>query len=713
VPKIYFAFGIHNHQPVGNFDFVFEDAYNKSYLPFLEVLERHPKIRIAEHFSGILFDWLLENHPDYIKRLKKLVDAGQIEMMTGAHCEPILMTIPDRDKVGQISKLTKTIKKHTNYDAKGLWLAERVWEPHLPKVLREANVEYTIVDDAHFKYAGLKEEELAGYYVTEEQGISLNIFPICEKLRYTIPFQNPQATLDYLYEIASRETNQVAIFADDGEKFGVWPETYDHVFKNQWLEQFFSALEQAGDWVEMIHFSEVLERVDPNGRVYLPTASYREMMEWALPFLANRELEDFEKELKNINLFDRYNIYVRGGFWRNFLAKYPESNRMHKKMLHVSRKIERNKNNLSEKAKNDALDHLWAGQCNCPYWHGVFGGLYLTHLRHAIYKNLIQAENILDKSLNQNNIDISIFDLTGNGIDDIIVETPNLNMYIDPKAGGNIFELDFKPVAVNLVDTMTRREEGYHRKLIETSTTNTNKQNDVASIHDMVISKEENLHEHLKYDWYPRNALVDHFLASETNLKQFADNEYREVGDFVKQPYQYDIQKNKKTANIQLKREGFVWVDQKKIPIKLFKNIKINSNTSKISINYKIQNLSAKDVYIHFGVEWNIGLLAGNSHDRYYEVPGKQLKNKHLASVGTLEKINKISLVDLWQKLRISFIYSQETSIWRFPIETVSLSEGGFEKVYQNSVILSHWQFDLGPNQERIISFAHEIEIIK
>ena len=114
--KIYFAFGIHNHQPVGNFDFVFEDAYQKSYLPFLEILERHPKIRIAQHYSGILFDWILENHPDYIKRLAKLVSLGQIEMMTGAHYEPILMTIPDSDKVGQIHKLTQTVKKNTNYE---------------------------------------------------------------------------------------------------------------------------------------------------------------------------------------------------------------------------------------------------------------------------------------------------------------------------------------------------------------------------------------------------------------------------------------------------------------------------------------------------------------------------------------------------------------------------------------------------------------------
>src|ERR1044072_5704898 len=86
--------------------------------------------------------------------------------------------------------------------------------------------------------------------------------------------------------------------------------------------------------------------------------------------------------------------FVKGGIWRNFLMKYPESNAMYKKMLRVSSKVHAGKKNEA------ALDHLWAGQCNCAYWHGVFGGLYLPVLRQAIYRNLIEAERILDEDKN-------------------------------------------------------------------------------------------------------------------------------------------------------------------------------------------------------------------------------------------------------------------------------------------------------------------------
>ena len=74
---IHLHFAIHNHQPVGNFDFIFERAFNQAYRPFFEVLSAHPNIRMSMHFSGILLDWLEANHPEHIASLRKSVQAGQ------------------------------------------------------------------------------------------------------------------------------------------------------------------------------------------------------------------------------------------------------------------------------------------------------------------------------------------------------------------------------------------------------------------------------------------------------------------------------------------------------------------------------------------------------------------------------------------------------------------------------------------------------------
>jgi len=710
--KVTFVFGIHNHQPVGNFDFVFEDAYQRAYLPFLEVLEAHPKIRLAQHYSGILFEWILRHHPDYINRLRQLVERQQVEMMTGAYYEPILMTIPDRDQKGQILKLTKTIEQHTGYKAQGLWLAERVWEPHLPKPLREAGIIYTIVDDSHFKYAGLKENQLTGYYVTEEQGVPLNIFPISERLRYTIPFGEPEETLEYIQKVANLGENRIAIFADDGEKFGVWPTTYEHVFKRGWLDRFFQMLEENSDWIAMRHFSEVIAEIPPVGQVYLPTASYREMMEWALPAESNQELEDFQQKLKQLDLWEKYSIYVRGGFWRNFLVKYPESNQMHKKMLYVSNKVWKAAKRLPPEQNQKALDHLWAGQCNCPYWHGVFGGLYLPHLRHAIYQNLIQAETIVEKLISDKNnfIRTSVFDLTGNGKNDIVIETSCFNLYFEPHHGAQLFEWDYKPRAVNLLDTMTRRQEGYHRQLHRAVNVNSQAKNEkTASIHDLVLAKEDGLERYLNYDWYQRNALIDHFLANDAQLENFARCQYEEKGDFVNQPYAFKIHKKNTQHVLEFERLGRVWDNDKCISIGLRKKIVVNANSNLIEIHYEIQNQGNVTAKLNFGIEWNFGLLGGHSPDRYYEIPGIKLAENYLASTGEIPEVGTLWIKDHWLKLAVKLTFSPQATLWRFPIETVSLSEGGFERVYQNSTVLPHWQFILKPGEYKQFKINNQV----
>ena len=261
-----------------------------------------------------------------------MVESGQLEILTGGFYEPILAVIPKHDRLGQINKLTSTVKDVFGYDAKGMWLAERIWEPTLPTTLHEAGVSFTILDDTHFKYAGLREENLHGYNMTEDLGNNVNLFPISKRLRYAIPFEDPQATVDHLRSWATDEGENIVVFADDGEKFGVWPNTFDHVYTNGWLERFFSAIEDNLDWINLMHFQEALDRFKPLGRIYLPTASYAEMGEWSLFSQASTEFVDFEHYLMDQGVYEDNSVFVRGGFWRNFLAKYREVNDMHKKM---------------------------------------------------------------------------------------------------------------------------------------------------------------------------------------------------------------------------------------------------------------------------------------------------------------------------------------------------------------------------------------------
>ena len=283
MPGVRLILALHDHQPVGNFDGVFEGAYRDSYLPFLEVMEDYPDIPFVLHTSGPLLEWLVERRPEYVARVRELAESGRVEILGGAFFEPILTMIPHRDRVGQIREFSGYLEEAFGERPRGIWLAERVWEQHLASSLVEAGVEYTVLDDFNFLRTGVPERDLRGYFLTEDDGRLLKVFPIAERLRYLIPFQEPHATYEHLKAIAAERPDSVLVFADDGEKFGSWPETHQHVYRDGWLRRFCDMIVANRDWLEPTTFAKAVDSTLPMGKVYLPDSSYREMTEWVLP----------------------------------------------------------------------------------------------------------------------------------------------------------------------------------------------------------------------------------------------------------------------------------------------------------------------------------------------------------------------------------------------------------------------------------------------
>ena len=684
--------GFHNHQPVGNFDFVLEKAYQRAYKPFLDLIVQYPRVKFTVHNSGPLLEWIHDHHPEFFKLLRAAVRSGQAEVMTGAFYEAILSIIPDVDKLGQIRKLSTYVKKHFRYEPVGMWLAERVWEQHIAKPIADAGVRYVIVDDTHLKYAGLDESQLYGYYVTEEQGETVSIFPISKMLRYTIPFQPVRKTIEYLREVATEDGRRVVVYADDGEKFGAWPNTFKHVYLRGWLEEFLAALEANRDWIRTLHFSEALRTIEPLGRVYLPNASYAEMLQWALPLKASVEYEKFQKRLKREGMLSQYEVFVKGGFWRNFLARYPEANTMHKKMLRVSRRA--HEAGGKGRKLGRVLNRVWAAQCNDAYWHGIFGGLYLPSLRYPVYYNLLEAEKELDKGSRQDRFRHEFTDFDLDGMQEVLVESRNLNVYFKPDLGGSIFELDVKKIAYNLIDVVARREEGYHRKLRATKGKRTRSRK-VGSIHDFARSKEKNLVKYLQYDWYRRHALLDHFFGPETTFDNFTKCCYPELGDFIDHPYACTVTSRNKRLQIQLCRDGSLSLGSSRHRLRIVKTVTLKGGSIDLHVHYRLENLESNPIDIWFGVEFVCGFLAGDANDRYYKSNNKRLAKGKLRSRGVLKGAHDICLVDEWMGVEVQLVPRGCNTIWRFPLETISLSEDGFERIYQGAVVVPNWKVHL------------------
>ena len=704
--QIYLGLAIHNHQPVDNFGSVFEQVYRLAYLPFVEALERHPGVRLSLHYSGCLLDWLLEHRRGFLERLAALAARGQIEVMTGGYYEPILPIIPDSDKLEQIAKLSAAIKDLFGQEPTGLWLTERVWEPHLPKPLAQAGVKWTVVDDTHFQITGLRDQDLFGYYMTEEEGLPLKVFSSSKHLRYIIPWRSVAEVIDYLRQEATEGGNKIAVMGDDGEKFGSWPKTYMHCWEKGWMEDFLVALEENSQWLKTIPLGEYAAQFPPLGLAYLPTASYAELMEWALPTPTRSE---FSHLLHEMEAEGRQDIlgYLRGGFWRNFLSKYPEANNMHKKMLHTHRKVQR----ARAAHQGDAgLDDLWKGQCNCAYWHGVFGGLYLNYMRHGVYRHLIEAEVKADTALRQGSRLVwEKTDFDGDGRDELLVEGESQNLYFHLGEGGCLFEWDLRGRGHNLGATLTRRPEAYHQDLLQALAEKEAEPSEgVKTIHQLVHSKEKGLERYLNYDWYRRASLIDHFLGEGTDLEGFSRCVYDEAGDFVNQPYQAIAEPLGQGLRVHLWREGHIWYQQRSLPLRVEKEIHLTGDSNGFALRYRLTNASDSAIHCRFGSEWNLALSRAGSekYDRWQDLGTEW---QPLEPRAEKPGVMMLSLKDRDLDLSLSLESDRPAALWSFPVETVSSSEDGFERTFQGRCLLLSWDLELKPGEAQEIGLQWHI----
>jgi 4-alpha-glucanotransferase len=711
--KVSLALVIHSHQPVGNFDHVIEEAYQKSYAPFVRVLHEHPSIRVSLHYSGILLEWLEKHHPEYFERLRELAGRGQIELVGGGYYEPILPVIPDSDKIAQVRKLADYIREHFGTEPRGAWIAERVWEPTLPRPLAVAGVEYVVLDDTHFLAAGLQPWQLHGSFVTEEDGFPLRLVPSSKALRYTIPFQEPAETLRILREGANQHD---ALFAmgDDCEKFGVWPGTYDHVYKNGWLERFLQALESCQDWLETTTVTNYLRSHAPVGRIYLPTASYAEMMEWSLPPTASADFKACLEESEHIPNGERFQRFLRGGLWRNFLTKYAESNHIQKLALSVSHRLQKVSSSTEGGAVKAALlaevqTHLLAGQCNDSYWHGVFGGLYAPHLRSAILRHLIQAEFQLDCAEGRAadaKPEIVVADFDADGHEEILIRQNISAMTLRPADGGTVSSLRFQPANVELVNSLMRRPEPYHALVRKNVSSKQAPREGPASIHDQVLSKESHLDALLRYDRYARHCFRTFIFPSTKTWQDFDLLQLEENAPLAREAWKASPVKGS-GAVVEMRSATEVGSNDCMMWLHAVKTLtsKVSGSTWQIECRSSLSTDHACPTGMAMGLELVLNLLAPDAYDRYFLA--KDVR-RPLEFRGEIDSA-RLTLVDEWQRVKITLQTRPQACWWIVPIETISQSELGFERVYQGSAILAVWKID--PPSWRNVTCVLQAEI--
>lgn len=651
-------FGIHCHQPVENFYDIVDEATDKAYRPFLEVASRYPKFKFSVHYSGWLLEYISKYHKLTFKLLQKLSESGQIEFFTSGFYEPILSAIPPDDRKLQIEKLNRFIKDNFGQNPKGLWLTERVWDPSIIEDMADLGVEYVVVDDYHFLSSGFKKDELYGYYITENNGYKVNVFPIDKNLRYTIPFSPIEKIEDYLDYIGSLGEDLAAIIFDDGEKFGIWPGTYEWVYGKRWLQEF---LERFTD-IKTVRFGlykDYVKEKKPSGLAYLPITSYQEMGEWSLPSSDFILMEEAKEILNRYGKEEIYERLVKGGIWKNFFVKYPEANSIHKRVLNLS------KDNRELKKNDQFVENLLKAQCNDVLWHGIFGGLYLPNLRDNAYRFIIKAEKEVERIKGIKKLEFRDYNFDGN--DEVKFSTSNLIVILTSK-GGQITELSVKDAEFNFQNVLSRYSEGYHYRLLKQQTNDQEDNEAVATIHQKNVSITDKIREMIIHDWHTKNSFVDHFTNG-IDLESFKRENFRDISDFTLKSLNTDYIGDK----ITLKGYGYI---HRLYNATLIKDFKVKDDFIECRVRFDT-DYPEKVIYL---CEFNL---------HFATIP------EYFSTERDNGTVNKFIIEDIYTKKNIIFDLDKDVRCLSYPIFTVNQSEKGIDTIIQGLTIGFLFDFEL------------------
>ena len=737
--RVSLALVIHNHQPVGNFGWVIEDVYEHAYSPMLQALERHPGIRLGLHYTGPLLQWLAANRPESLDQIRGLVDRGQVEILGGGYYEPILVTLPDRDRLGQAVRMRDELEALFGKRPRGAWLAERVWEPSLAYDLATAGYDWTVLDDNHLRAASIREDEMWTAFTTDDRGRRLTVFGTEQGLRYRIPFKPVEDLISYLADRRTDDGRFVGMMGDDGEKFGSWPGTFEYCWSREhWVDRCFEAIEASSDWLATVTPSEWLDSRPPTNRVYLPTNSYVEMTEWVLP---PNETPVFTALLEDARARDLPAArFLRGGFWRNYMARYREINDLHKQMLRVSEKVDAM---VPGAARERALDHLYQGQSNDCYWHGLFGGIYIVHMRIATLAQLIAAEDLADAAAEAGvgsgaggkgrpaagsgaggpggpggagPYGARLADTDLDAIDEALVTAPGQTVVVDLAEGAAISSWDLRASRVALASVLRRRPEAYHERLMAHEQVAADDAlgegfagghaaaaatDAPASIHDIVTTKEPGLASFLHYDRHERRSGLVHLLPADgsTNGAAFVHTKYEELGDFAEAAFEPVVVA---ADRLVARRLGAVRTADGSRPLSLEKIYRFGGDRTSPTLDLEVaaQNPGEELVAFEMAVAWNVNLLGGGHNPAAYYETEAGVRTPHDVA-GESVAAQTIAFGNDYEGVRIEARPEPAARLTWYPVETVSNSEGGFERVYQGSSLLFRWPVSLAPGESR------------
>jgi alpha-amylase len=450
--------GLYDQKPLGTRREDLEYSLHACYKPLLTFLYANPEIRISLYFSGIIYQWLENEHPEINMLISDMVKRRQIELLSGGFYDPVLSMLPTKDRSHQVEMLTTFIRKRFGSRPRTAWITDQIWSPALVNTLSISGIR------AAFQHTNSQIAHPEPFLM-QEMGKLLCLFPIHDGLTGQIhagDFNGFQSSLD-----AAQKTHMhsvISIMIDMGKL--VSQSMLDEV---QTCEKLSHTLVQIGS--QQDKFSLTLphrEYQQVTGEDYLPSGWYS---------YSKPDTADHINEL---------------------LLIHPEIKYLYGKLHYSSKLIPGIK---KEKGlKKLALKEMLKGESFGPFSTSSNGGMYQHALRKENYSHLIEVDKI-SREKGVFTSSITTYDIDFDTEDEYIYRGKNITAVLD-RIGGQVIELDYLVNSWNYLDTFVGRDEDLARRSIPTITPGRKQ----LAFTDLMFLSEPDL---LRYDKYDEQQVIN------------------------------------------------------------------------------------------------------------------------------------------------------------------------------------------------------------
>ncbi|MCE1197316.1 DUF1925 domain-containing protein, partial [bacterium] len=427
--------GTYNTMPDGASGKVFELTYQRSWRPFLSSLYKFQNINAVLYYSGVVFQWIEENHPEFLLLLEEMAGRKQIELLGGGYFSPLFPMLQPSDKIGQIEMLTTYLRKTFGKRPSGGWLGEYAWDDAVPVVFRNSGLSYTFLPATLLAGAGLAESGQFLPLITEDQRKLLYIFPafdIDATFGEAMPFETALERLMATYP----ECRLYTMMIDGNSVPAMWEasglESPDVMFEKTfaWFQKNCLDIETS--------LAQSHAKTLKSGKLFYLCSCMAPRLEASLGMGSCPGDPPRRAPVKQL------------------LLRNPSSKRLYDKMYHIHSLMSLLRGDKAR--KKSAQEDLWKAQNGDAYWESAIGGIRRPEVRMNAFRALIEAEKAtrIHGSFSPG---IILDDIDCDGEKEIVYQAADMNCYLHLK-GASVFEIDSFKTKQNYCSTYAAEPGG-------------------------------------------------------------------------------------------------------------------------------------------------------------------------------------------------------------------------------------------------------------